>query len=162
MLFGRGEFTVGQLRSVLDGLQQFAAAAGAKTAAADFKVFADMLEPFGSQGVSAFCDAMKTKLAAAAEKPKTKKKPSAKPKAAASEATTRQYIAELQQAGTDRPSFEAVFGRLAADKSLKSADVGEIARQYANSVTKYKSIAAARDDIEKAFVRNARFENKLR
>jgi hypothetical protein len=162
MLFGKKDFTVGQLRAVLDGLQQFSVAAGAKTAAQDFKVFADMLEPFGSQGVSAFCGEMKAKLQAAAEKPKAKKKPSARPKAAASEATTRQYIAELQQAGTDRPSFEAVFGRLAADKSLKSADVGGIARAYANSVTKYKSAAAARDDIEKAFVRNARFENKLR
>jgi hypothetical protein len=162
MLFGRGEFTVGQLRAVLDGLQQFSVAAGAKTAAQDFKAFSEMLEPFGSQGVSAFCAEMKAKFQAAAEKPKTRKKPSAKPKAVASEATIQHYIVELQKAGTDRSAFEGVFGRLVADKSLKSADVSEIARAYANSVTKYKSAVAARDDIEKAFVRNARFENKLR
>jgi len=42
------------------------------------------------------------------------------------------------------------------------SDVAEIARQYSLSVTKYKSIKAAHTDIEKAFLRQARFENKLR
>lgn len=160
---GSGEFTVAQLRAVLDGLHAFSVAAGAKAAATDLKIFSDMLRPYADSAVTAFCAGMSAKLSAASAKPKGRKKAAApKPRGASNEAAIRQYIAELRDAGTDRPSFDAVFGRLTADKSLKAADVGEIARAYAHSVTKYKSIAAARDDIAKAFVRQARFENKLR
>jgi hypothetical protein len=44
---------------------------------------------------------------------------------------------------------------------VRAAEVAEIARQYASTVTKYKSISAAQADIASAFVRRARFENKL-
>src|SRR5258708_31479898 len=46
--------------------------------------------------------------------------------------------------------------------TITYACLAEIARQYSESVTKYKSIRAAHDDVAKAFVRQARFENKLR
>lgn len=161
MLFGRGECTVGQLRTILDGLRDFSVAAGAKTAAADLKVFSDMLEPFSARNVSAVCEEIKAKLAAGGATPRTMKK-RATPKVNLSEAKIQQYVGEFQRAGTDRVSFEDVLRRLAVDKSLKAADVSEVARQYTSGATKYKSIAAAREDIEKAFVRNARFENKLR
>lgn len=160
---GSGEFTVAQLRAVLDGLHAFSVSAGAKAAATDLKIFSDMLRPYADSTVTAFCADISAKLSAASARLKGRKKAAApKPRAVASDASIAQYIAELRDAGTDRSSFDAVFGRLIADKSLKAADVGEIARQYANSVTKYKSMAAARDDISRAFVRQARFENKLR
>ena len=54
------------------------------------------------------------------------------------------------------------FNNLKASKSLKSPDVSEIARQFSLSVTAYKSKPAAYSDIEKAFIRQGRFENKLR
>jgi hypothetical protein len=167
MIFGvgrsSGAFTVAQLRAVLDGLQAFSVAAGAKAAAKDLQIFSDMLRPYAGSTVTAFCADTSAKLQAASAKPKGgKRATAARPRAASNEGAIRQYIADLRDAGIDRSMFDAVFARLNADKSLKAADVGEIARQYANSVTKYKSMAAARDDISKAFVRQARFENKLR
>jgi hypothetical protein len=54
-----------------------------------------------------------------------------------------------------------MLARLKADKSLKSAEVAEIARRYANTVTKYKSMAAAHADIASAFTQQARFANKV-
>jgi len=160
---GSGEFTVAQLRAVLDGLQAFSVAAGARAAAQDLQIVSDMLRPHADSTVTAFCADMSAKLQAASARPKGRKKAVApKPRAASNDAAIHQYIAELRDAGTERGAFDAVFARLNADKSLKAADVGEVARAYANSVTKYKSMAAARDDISKAFVRQARFENKLR
>lgn len=167
MTFGIGPssaaFTVAQLRTLLNGLQEFSVAAGAKVAAQDLQIFSDMLRPHASSTVTAFCADMSAKLQAASAKPKGRKKLAA-PKARfeSNSGAIHQYVADLRDAGTMRSAFDAVFARLHSDKSLKSADVSEIARAYANSVTKYKSIAAARDDIEKAFVRNARFENKIR
>lgn len=169
MLFGRDgdrdteAFTVGQLRRVLGGLQRFSLAAGAKTAAQDINLLSDMLGPYSERNLAKFCAEMKAKLRVAAEKPKSGKKPaSSKSRAATNDAAIRGYLDDLRAAGIDRASFDAVFQRLASDQSLKAADMGEIARQFANSVTKYKSMAAAQADISKAFVRNARFENKLR
>lgn len=167
MVFGFGEsrtgLTVGELRIVLDGLRQFSVAAGAKAAAADLATFADMLAPHADTGVTAFVADMKARLAAAGKPKKAARKTAGtKAKAVTNDAAIAQYIAALRGAGTNRPAFEAVFERLKADKSLKAADVGEIAHQYASSVTRYKSIKAAHDEISKAFVREARFENKLK
>jgi hypothetical protein len=164
--FGHGEdrsgFLVGELRTALDRLRQFSVAAGAKNAATDLKAFSDMLAPYAESSVSALSAEISARLRASANKPKKHKKTAANKQAGASnEATIARYIAELRSVGTDRPAFEVAFERLKADRSLKAADVGEIARQYATSVTKYKSIAAAHADISKAFVRQARFENKL-
>lgn len=163
MIFGKAAFTVGQLRGVIEGLQDFSLVAGAKTAAQDLRIFSDMLKPFADRSVVEFCADMKSRLQAAADKPKGRKKAtSVKPRAGMNDAIVRQYVDELRSAGTDRLCFDDVFDRLTADKSLKAGDVGEIARQYASGVTKYKSIAAAHADISKAFVRQARFENKIR
>lgn len=70
-------------------------------------------------------------------------------------------MAWLRNAGADPQVFDAAFARMKSDKPIKAPDISEIARPYANSVTKYKSIAAAHADISKAFVQQARFANKL-
>jgi hypothetical protein len=70
-------------------------------------------------------------------------------------------LATLCNAGIDRAAFEVVLARLKADKSLKSPAVAEIARRYANTVTKYKSIAAAHTGISSAFTERARFASKV-
>jgi hypothetical protein len=156
------DFMVVELRAALDHLRWFSVAAGAKSAATDLKAVSDMLAPYASTSVSAFCADIGARLRASGEKPKRQKKTAATKQAGAgNEAAIARYITELRSAGTDRPAFEVAFERLKSDRSLKAADVGEIARQYATSVTKYKSLAAAHADISKAFVRQARFENKL-
>ena len=70
-------------------------------------------------------------------------------------------LVALRNAGIDRAAFEAALATLKADKSVKSAAVAEIARRYADTVTKYKSIAAAHADIASAFTQRARFASKV-
>jgi len=54
-------------------------------------------------------------------------------------------------------------GDVVACGALKeySPSVAEIARRYADTVTKYKSIAAAHADIASAFTQRARFASKV-
>ncbi len=134
--------------------------ARAKGPAKDLSMLADALKLHADKSVDAFCAAAREKLA---EKPRARNKGSSSGSIpAANEAAIGDHVRQLREAGTDRQAFDAAFEQLKVDKAIKSPDVAEIARQYSLSVTKYKSIKAAHSDIEKAFVRQARFENKLR
>lgn len=155
--------TVGELCVVLDHIRQLCASAGAKGSASDLEAISKALAPHAKTVVNAFCADARTKLGQQHEKPKGRKRASASVGASASnDAAIREHVMQLRDAGTNSQAFEAAFERLKGDKDVKSPDVAEIARQYSTSVTKYKSIKAAHTDIEKAFVRQARFENKLR
>jgi hypothetical protein len=157
----RGRPTVAQLTSVLDTLRYFCQAAGAKTAETDLKALADALEARAAQPLEAFSDRVQAWLSEAAAKPKGRGKAAATKSAASNEEAIASHLAALRNAGTDRSVFEAAFAALKADKSLKSPAVAEIARRYANTVTKYKSIAAAHADISSAFTERARFVSKV-
>jgi hypothetical protein len=153
---------VAQLTSVLDMLQHFCQAAGAKAAKKDFKTLADALEARAAQPLEAFSAHVQAWLSeAAAAKPKGRSKTTATKSAASNEEAIASHVATLRNAGIDRSVFEAAFAALKADKSLKSLAVAEIARRYANTVTKYKSIAAAHADISSAFTERARFASKV-
>jgi HsdM N-terminal domain len=67
-----------------------------------------------------------------------------------------QEVEELKATCLEHPVERRIFPE---GKDVKGA---EIARQFSRSVTAYKTKAAAYSDIEKAFGRDARFENKLR
>jgi len=149
--------TVAGLRATLRRMLEFCEAAGAKTAAKDIRALSDSLEAHAAESLNVFCAQADAWLAA--PKPKGRGKGAAKK--APDEAAITSYVAGLRDAGTDRATFEAVLARLKADKSLKSAEVAEIARRYANTVTKYKSMAAAHADIASAFTQQARFANKV-
>jgi hypothetical protein len=157
---GLGGPTVAQLTSVLDMLRFFCQAAGAKTAEKDLKALADALEARAAQPLEAFSAHVQAWLSEAATKPKGRGKATTK-SATSNEEAIASYLAALCNAGIDRAAFEAVLAALKADKSLKSAAVAEIARRYANTVTKYKSIAAAHADIASAFTERARFASKV-
>ena len=157
----RGRPTVAQLTSVLDMLRYFCQAAGAKTAEMDLKALADALEARAAEPLEAFSDRVQAWLSEAAAKPKGRGKAAATKSAASNEEAIASHLAALRNAGTDRSVFEAAFAALKADKSLKSPAVAEIARRYANTVTKYKSIAAAHADISSAFTERARFVSKV-
>jgi hypothetical protein len=152
--------TVAQLTSVLDMLRSFCRAAGAKAAETDLKALADALEAHAAQPLEAFSDHVQAWLSEAAAKPKGRGKAATKT-AMSNEEAIASYLAALRNAGTDRSVFEAVLAKLKADKSLKSPAVAEIARRYADTVTKYKSIAAAHADISSAFTQRARFASKV-
>jgi exo-beta-1,3-glucanase (GH17 family) len=158
---GQGGPTVAQLTSVLDMLQHFCQAAGAKAAEKDFKTLADALEARAAQPLEAFSAHVQAWLSEAAAKPKGRSKTTATKSAASNEEAIASHLAALRNAGIDRSVFEAAFAALKADKSLKSPAVAEIARRYANTVTKYKSIAAAQADIAAAFTQRARFASKV-
>ena len=167
MIFGKlfqdrptGAGTVGELRAVLGHLEQLCVSAGANGPAKDLAALADALSSHSDRAVDAFCAAARTTLA---EKPKVRKKVSSSDGIpAVNDPVIRDHVKQLRDAGTDRQAFDAAFARLKGDTAVKAPHVAEIARQYSLSVTKYKSIKAAQTDIEKAFLRQARFENKLR
>jgi hypothetical protein len=158
---GRGGPSVAQLTSVLDMLRFFCQAAGAKTAEKDLKALADVLGAHAAQPVTAFGAHLQTWLSQAAAKPKGRSKATATKSAPSNEEAIASYLAALRNVGTDRAAFETLFTTLKADKSLKSAALAELARRYASTVTKYKSMAAAHADIAAAFTQRARFESKV-
>lgn len=153
--------TVAQLTRVLDMLRYFCQAAGAKAAEKDLKALADALEMHAAQPLEAFSDHVQAWLSEAAAKTKGRRKTTATKSAASNEEAIASHLAALRNAGIDRVAFEAALATLKADKSLKSAAVAEIARRYADTVTKYKSIAAALADIAAAFTQRARFASKV-
>jgi hypothetical protein len=152
--------TVAQLTSVLDMLRSFCRAAGAKSADTDLKALADALQARADEPLEAFSDHMQAWLSEAGPKTKGRSKATAKG-ATSDEETIALHLAMLRNAGIDRVAFEAALATLKADKSLKSGAVAEIARRYGDTVTKYKSIAAAHADISSAFTQRARFASKV-
>ena len=148
---------------VLDQLQQLYIAAGAKAPANDLKTFSDVLRLHANVAVDQFVLSVKQELVkATSAKPSGRKKaPAAAKKASPDTAAINEYVNQLRATGTDRLAFDQALANLKAAKTQSAAEVAEIARQYADTVTKYKSKAVAHSDISKAFVRQARFENKL-
>ena len=154
--------TVAGLQATLQSVLEFCEAAGAKPAANDIKALSASLEAHAAESLNVFCAQADAWLAA--PKPKGRGRGGAKSGAAKKspdEEAIASYLESLRDAGTDRTVFEAALATLKADKSLKSAEVAEIARRYANSVTKYKSMAAAHADIANAFTQQARFAHKV-
>jgi hypothetical protein len=158
----RSSTTVRELRTILGNIQQLFAAAGANTAVKDLQAFSDMLKRYSDLPIDKACANIKQSLSQAAERPTKRTRKSAKPSTSVDQDLIQQHLTELREAGSDQQAFESAFKKLKASKSLKTSDVAEIARQFSLSVTAYKSKNAAYSDIEKAFIRQARFENKLR
>jgi hypothetical protein len=153
--------TVAQLKGALDSLRSFCQVSGAKTAEKDLMALAGVLGAHAALPVEAFSAHVQVWLSEAAAKPKGRSKATATKSATSNEEAVASYSAALRNAGTDRAAFETALATLKADKTMKSAAVAEIARRYANTVTKYKSMAAAHADIAAAFTQRARFASKV-
>jgi hypothetical protein len=149
--------TVGELRTILRNIQQLCVSAGAKTAGKELQIFSDVLKPYSDMQLAEACVNIKRHLSEA-----TPKRPKPGPPGPPDPEAIQRHLTELRSAGTDQPAFALAFKKLKASKSVKLADLAQIARQFSLSVTAYKTKAAAYSDIEKEFVRQARFENKLR
>jgi hypothetical protein len=157
--------TIGELRRALDDIAQLCSAAGAKGAAKDLKLVSDALKLKVDSDASTVLSTIRKTIAEGLTKPRAGRKAvsRATPKTAArNNDAIERHLASLRTAGTNRQLFDMTFEALTSDKALTAADTGEIARRYSDSVTKYKSVKAAHADISRAFVRQARFENKLR
>jgi hypothetical protein len=154
--------TVSELSIILGNIQRLCASAGAKTAAKELQTFSGILKPYSDMQVAKACAVIKYHLSEARAKPAKRGKTAGKSSTVSNQDAIQQHLIELREAGTNQQAFDLAFKKLKASKSLKLADLAEIARQFSLSVTAYKSKPAAYSDIEKAFVRQARFENKLR
>jgi hypothetical protein len=139
--------TVSELHIILGNIQPLCASAGAKTAAKDLQTFSDILKPYSDIQVAQACADIKRHLSEATAKPASRGKAAGKSNTVPNQDAIQQHLTELREAGTNQQAFDLAFEKLKASKSVKSADLAEIARH---------------SDIEKAFVRQARFENKLR
>jgi hypothetical protein len=154
--------TVTELLAILGNIQQLCASAGAKTAAKELQTFSDILKPYSDMQVAKACADIEHHLSQATAKPAKRGKAAGQSSTAPDQDAIQRHLTELRDAGTDQQAFDLAFQKLKASKSIKLPDLSEIARQFSLSVTAYKSKTAAYSDIEKAFVRQARFENKLR
>jgi hypothetical protein len=159
---GVSSMTVSELRIILGNLQQLVASAGAKSAAKELQTFSDILKPYSFTQLTKACADIKRHLSEATAKPAKRGKAAGKSSTVPNQDAIQRHLTELRGAGTDQQAFDLAFKKLKASKSVKLADLAEIARQFSLSVAAYKSKPAAYSDIEKAFVREARFENKLR
>ena len=154
---------IGELRIVLERLQRLYVVAGANGPAKDLKMFCDVLEGHVDRPVDVFVAELRGRLDSPAAKSTGRKRVSDTSKNAVSnEEAIRRHLENLGSASTNQDMFDEALDSLKADKSLRLLEVGEIARRYADSVVAYKSVATAYKDISKAFVRQARFANKLR
>jgi len=153
---------VSELRTILSNVQQLCASAGAKTAAKDLQTFSDMLKAYSDLPVKKATANINFRLSQAATKAARRSKAQPRAPTARDEDAIQRHLTELRDAGTDQQAFDLALKKLKASKSIKLPDLADIARQFSLSVTAYKSKPAAYSDIEKAFVRQALFENKLR
>jgi len=151
---------VGELLLILDQIRELYASAGANGPGKDLKTLIDILGPQANNSVEAFVTDTKRRLREGSPKATSRKKAPAVA-APLNDSAIRSYVAQLSRAGTDRAAFNGVFERLKADKLLRLPELTEIAHQYSGGVAKLKSIASAHEDISKAFIRQARFANKL-
>jgi hypothetical protein len=151
---------VGQLTLILGQIRELYVAAGASGPAKDLKTLSDALTVHSENSVEAFVAETRRRLSEPPRKSKGRKKAGAAA-APLNEGAITSYVAQLNNAGTDRRAFDAVFERLTADKLLRVGELTEIAHRYSGGAAAFKSAAAARSDIAKAFVRQARFANKL-
>jgi hypothetical protein len=151
--------TVSELRTILGNIQQLCALAGAKTAAKELQTFSDILKPYSDAPVDKACADIKHYLSQS--KSAKRGKAAGQSSGSLDQNAIQRHLTELRAAGIDEQAFDLAFKKLKASKSVKLADLSEIARQFSLSVTAYKSKHAAYSDIANAFVRQARFENKL-
>jgi hypothetical protein len=154
--------TVSELRAVLGKIQQLCASAGAKTAAKELQSFCDILKPYSDMQVAKACADINHHVSQATARPAKRGKAVGQSSTTPDQGAIQQHLTALRDANTDQQAFDLAFKKLKASKSVKLADLAEIARRFSLSVTAYKSKAAAYSEIEKAFVRQARFEHKLR
>jgi hypothetical protein len=156
--------TIGELSSMLDRLRDLYSAAGADGPAKDLKTLSEVLQPHAHREVGAFVRDVNVRLSQAGGMKRPKKGSVPSKTVSLNCERIEHHVSHLRNAGVDQADFSAAFENVKADKSLRLADMAEIARLYSDSDVKvtYRSAAAAQKDISAAFVRRARFLNKIR
>lgn len=72
------------------------------------------------------------------------------------------WVTRLRQAQSDGRAFQALLTELRKSKQLKGPDITAIANGFRSTTKKYKSKAAAVEDIRKAWMEGLRDAEKVR
>lgn len=84
------------------------------------------------------------------------------PRPATGIALVDHHVGQLTAAGNSREKFDAAVSALKADKSVDKAALTKISQTYGNHVWPRLSKERLHEEITRAYIRNARFLNKIR
>ena len=123
-----------------------------KSAVADLNRFIECLATFDDLSVAQFCKTC--------EQLKPTAPTSTKP-AAIADALVDSYVTLLKDATGDRDKFNAVMTKLKADKSVRIAELSEIAQQFVGGTSKYTRKPDAYKEITLRFEAHLRAVKRL-
>ena len=153
---------VGELKEILERIQDLYALAGANGPAADFKRLITTLAGHEEFSVEQFVEETRTLLGLNADRAKPKK-----PKGS-NEKVVEEHIGRLLNAGVNRSAFDAAMSKLREDARVQRADLSAIANRYLNEPTsgtfefEFKSDDAAYRAMKRMFVERAQDESKAK
>jgi hypothetical protein len=156
------DMTVADLIKVLSQIGQLYASAGATKPADDIERLINVLRNQREDDFTAFASTAREALARLNQKPaKTTVKKYGAPAADLNIAAITYYAEQLRKAGSNQAAFDTVAKALDADDRLRLGEFTAIAHAYSGGVIKFRTLATARKDISKTFIRHARLTNKL-
>ncbi len=151
--------TVGELKAILERLQEVFSSAGSRQPARDLKSVVEVLEGSEGKTVESFVAETKDLLEPG---------PRSGSPSGSDEAAIARCVRKLLEAGSDRDAFEAVLRALKVDDDIDTPRLFAIANGYFNEPTggthvfRFKSKTAAYEFMRKKFVERAQLENKFK
>jgi hypothetical protein len=153
--------TVGEVKAIVERIQEAFALAGATGPASDFKRLASALAGHEEETIDQFVDETLALLSLA----RADRKPA---QGAKSSPAIEQHVRRLFAAGENKTDFEAAMTRLKEDQAIRKADLDAIANRFLNEPTggnhlfQFKNADAAYRAIRRMFVDRAQDESKAR
>ena len=154
---------VGELKEILERIQEVYALAGAKGPAADFARLLTSLNGHEEETVDEFVDETRRLLMRPTSKTRTKVK-----REGVNDEVVDEHVRRLLLAGSSSSAFEAAMTKLRNDSRVPRAELFVIANRYLNDPTGgsfefgFKTDADAYRAMKRMFVDRAQDENKAR
>jgi hypothetical protein len=152
---------VGELKEVLERIQELYALAGANYAAADFERLLATLAGHEDQTIDEFVEQTRALLGPAApRRPKKRLEPSSP--------LVDEHVRRLLSAGVIQSAFNAALSKLKDDVRVNQAELAAIANRYLNDPTggtfefEFHSDDGAYRAIKRMFVERAQDDSKAR
>ena len=154
---------VGELKEILERIQEVYALAGAKGPAADFVRLLTSLNGHEEETIDEFVDETRRLLMPATPKSRTKVK-----REGVNDEVVDEHVRRLLLAGNSASAFEAAMTKLRSDSRVARAELFAIGNRYLNDPTGgsfefgFKTDVDAYRAIKRMFVDRAQDENKAR
>jgi hypothetical protein len=154
---------VGELKEILERIQEVYALAGAKGPAADFARLLTSLNGHEEETIDDFVDETRRLLMRPSAKSRTKVK-----REGVNEEVVDEHVRRLLLASSSRSSFEGAMVKLQNDTRVGKGELLVIGNRYLNDPTggsfefDFKTDAEAYRAIKRMFVERAQDENKAR